>query len=77
MAKTVGDWIVTPHEDGQHGPAYIPPMLDTAMAEQSPLVYARPTNRPSHGFLRNTASRTAKWILTSMLGNSSAKLHHC
>ncbi len=75
MATTVGDWIVTLDEDGQHDPAYIPLMLDTAMAEQSPLVYARPTNRPSHGFWRNTASRTAKWILTSMLGNSSAKVH--
>lgn len=75
MLSTVGDWIVTLDEDGQHDPAYIPLMLDTAMADQSPLVYARPINRPSHGFLRNTASRTAKWILTSMLGNSSAKVH--
>lgn len=75
MATAVGDWIVTLDEDGQHDPTYIPLMLDTAMAEQSPLVYARPMNRPSHGFLRNTASRAAKWILTSMLGNSSARVH--
>lgn len=75
MASSVGDWIATLDEDGQHDPSYIALMLDTAMAEQSPLVYARPVNRPSHGFLRNTASRTAKWILTSLLGNSSARVH--
>ena len=66
MASTGGDWVVTLDEDGQHDPAYIADMLDVAMADQASVVYARPTNAPSHGFLRNTASRGAKWILNQL-----------
>ena len=75
IEASVGDWVVTLDEDGQHDPAFIPKMLDTAMTDQAPLVYARPINKPSHGFLRNTASRVAKVILSSMLGNTSARVH--
>lgn len=72
MASTGGEWIVTLDEDGQHNPADIALLLDTAMREQSPLVYAKPTNKPSHGFLRNTASRGAKWLLTKLFTGSNA-----
>jgi polyisoprenyl-phosphate glycosyltransferase len=34
-------------------------------------VYARPTNRPPHGWLRNFLSRTAKAITAKVLGDSS------
>jgi glycosyltransferase involved in cell wall biosynthesis len=66
MASSGGDWIVTLDEDGQHDPSYIGVLLDTAMREQTPLVYAKPTNPPSHGFLRNIASRSAKRILSAV-----------
>jgi polyisoprenyl-phosphate glycosyltransferase len=59
MASTSADWIVTMDEDGQHDPAAIGAMLDTALSTRSPLVYAQPTNEPPHGSLRNGASRLA------------------
>jgi len=42
-------------------------MLDMAMRDQRPLVYAAPTNAPPHGAARNVASRTAKWVFTRVL----------
>ena len=69
MASSGGDWIVTMDEDGQHDPADVPHMLDVAMAEQAPLVYAEPTNPPPHGWLRNTASHGAKWLFVRVLSN--------
>jgi polyisoprenyl-phosphate glycosyltransferase len=59
MSSTSADWIVTMDEDGQHDPLAIAAMLDVALSTRSPLVYARPTNAPPHGVLRNAASRTA------------------
>lgn len=59
MASTAADWIVTMDEDGQHDPAAIAPMLDTALALRAPLVYAKPTNSAPHGLLRNGASLLA------------------
>jgi undecaprenyl-phosphate 4-deoxy-4-formamido-L-arabinose transferase len=67
MASSGGDWIVTMDEDGQHDPADVPRMLDVAMSEQAPLVYAEPTNPPPHGWLRNTASKSAKWLFVRVL----------
>lgn len=72
MASSGGEWIVTLDEDGQHDPSAIAGLLDTALREQADLVYAKPTNKPSHGFLRNTASRGAKWFLTKMFAGSNA-----
>lgn len=73
MASSGGEWIATLDEDGQHDPADIPVLLDTALREQAPLVYAKPTNKPSHGFLRNSASRGAKWVLTRFFAGSNAR----
>ena len=69
MASSGGDWIVTMDEDGQHDPADVPRMLDVAMARQTPLVYAAPTNPPPHGWFRNAASRAAKWLFVKVLSN--------
>ena len=69
MASSGSDWIITMDEDGQHDPADIPRMLDVAMCEQAPLVYAEPTNPPPHGVLRNAASRSTKWLFINVLAS--------
>jgi undecaprenyl-phosphate 4-deoxy-4-formamido-L-arabinose transferase len=68
MAGAAGDWIVTMDEDGQHDPAFIGTMLDTAEAGAHRVVYASPMNRPPHGFVRNLASRAAKRVAASFIG---------
>lgn len=73
MASTGGDWIVTMDEDGQHDPANIGLMLDTALAESASVVYAKPTNEPPHGLFRNTASRFAKRILAGVMDQQVAQ----
>ena len=70
MASATGDWVVTLDEDGQQDPIDIGRLLDTAINESLQLVYAQPTNLPSHGWLRNTLSRTAKAITLKLLSNS-------
>jgi undecaprenyl-phosphate 4-deoxy-4-formamido-L-arabinose transferase len=69
MASTVSDWVVTLDEDGQHDPRDIGRMLDEALDHGARLVYAKPTNVPPHGFLRNSLSNLAKWLSTRVLGN--------
>ena len=59
MSSTSADWIVTMDEDGQHDPAAIGQMLDTALSTRSPLVYAAADERGSHSAFRNLASRVA------------------
>ncbi|KAA0025047.1 glycosyltransferase [Antrihabitans cavernicola] len=74
MASSGGEWIVTMDEDGQHDPAAIGGLLDTALDEQATVVYARPTNPAPHGALRNSASKTSKWFLAKALsGGESTK----
>jgi undecaprenyl-phosphate 4-deoxy-4-formamido-L-arabinose transferase len=63
VAASGGEWVVTMDEDGQHDPEHLGVLLDTAMAEQADVVYAKPTNEPPHGPLRNLASRSAKWFV--------------
>ncbi|MEB3983912.1 glycosyltransferase [Mycobacterium sp. 663a-19] len=70
MTSSGGDWIVTMDEDGQHDPAYIGGLLDTAYRDRTQLVYASPTNRPPHGALRNAASRLTKWLFVHVLMSS-------
>lgn len=72
IASSGGDWVVTMDEDGQHDPAYIGGLLDTALRERAQIVYARPDNLPPHGFVRNTASKAAKRILESLFGGGNA-----
>jgi polyisoprenyl-phosphate glycosyltransferase len=69
MASATGDWVVTVDEDGQQDPADAAAMLDVALAESLQLVYARPTNPPPHGFVRNLMSRSAKRVTALLLGD--------
>ncbi len=69
MASSTGDWVVTMDEDGQQNPMDIGTMLDTALEEDTQLVYASPSNPPPHGLFRNMLSTTAKIISTLLLGN--------
>lgn len=71
MASSGGDWIATMDEDGQHDPGHLADLLDVAMRDRAALVYAEPTNPPPHGPLRNTASRTAKWVFGTFLAGGS------
>lgn len=73
MASAGGDWVVTLDEDGQHDPADIASMLDTAMRDGASIVYIRPTNHASHGALRNAASKASKWGLTKVFSGSNAQ----
>jgi len=70
MASSGGDWVVTMDEDGQHDPAFLGDLLDTAMRERRSVVYAQPTNPPPHGPLRNAASRGAKRVTEILLGGT-------
>lgn len=69
MASTMSEWVVTLDEDGQQDPRDVGRMLDEALDHQARLVYARPTNRAPHGFLRNLGSDFAKWVSTRLLGS--------
>lgn len=75
MASTSADWVVTMDEDGQHDPAAIGVMLDTAMHAQSPLVYAEPTNPPPHSLFRNGTSRIAHRLARTLSGRSLRHFH--
>jgi GT2 family glycosyltransferase len=72
IAASGGEWVVTMDEDGQHDPAQIATMLDTAMTEQADVVYAKPSNEPPHGPLRNAASSGAKWLVARMAKGAAA-----
>ncbi len=71
MASSGGEWIVTMDEDGQHDPADIGGLLDTALDRQSSVVYAKPTNAAPHGMWRNAASRGSKWLIATAMGADS------
>jgi hypothetical protein len=72
MASSGGDWIVTLDEDGQHDPAQIGRLLDTALRERASVVYAKPTNAAPHGMLRNAASKGAKKFLGGSAGQDAS-----
>lgn len=72
IAASGGEWVVSMDEDGQHDPEHIGVLLDAAMDEQADVVYARPTNTPPHGAVRNLASRAAKWLVAKMARGAAA-----
>jgi glycosyltransferase involved in cell wall biosynthesis len=67
MASAGGDWVVTMDEDGQHDPAAIAGLLDTALGENAQVVYGVPVNPPPHGALRNGASKLVKSVAVRLL----------
>jgi undecaprenyl-phosphate 4-deoxy-4-formamido-L-arabinose transferase len=67
MASSTADWVATLDEDGQHNPADIPRMLDVALNERSPLVYARPTAGTPHSWFRDVTSTLAKFLANNLL----------
>ena len=69
MSASVGEWIATLDEDGQHDPADLPGFLDAAIDARAGVVYGRPLNAPPHGALRNAASRGAKRLMGLVLGS--------
>lgn len=76
MASSGGDWIATMDEDGQHDPAFLGDLLDTALAERAAIVYARPTNPPPHGFMRNATSKGAKRVVKALTGGQESLVYH-
>lgn len=69
MTSSGGEWIVTLDEDGQMDPSYIGTMIDVAYDKGAQLVYAKPTNPPPHGAMRNAGSKIAKSIFVSFLAD--------
>ncbi|MFP5336356.1 MAG: glycosyltransferase [Actinomycetes bacterium] len=76
MASSGGDWVVTMDEDGQHDPAFVPAMLDVAMAGRADVVYARPTTPAPHGWFRNVTSRLSKRVIDLLVGGRTAADFH-
>jgi polyisoprenyl-phosphate glycosyltransferase len=70
MSSTNGDWVVTLDEDGQQDPRDIARLLDVAVESDIQLVYALPTNKPPHSWVRNNFSALAKWIFKNVLGHT-------
>ncbi len=76
IAATRAAWVVTMDEDGQHDPAAIADLLDTAFRESAALVYATPTNPPPHSAFRNWASSVTKGaVLRWLTGPASVPFH--
>jgi glycosyltransferase involved in cell wall biosynthesis len=73
MASTGGDWIATLDEDGEHDPAALPSFVDAALRDGAGVVYARPTNPPPHGLLRNAAARVAKGLVARLAGQETTR----
>jgi hypothetical protein len=62
IAASHGEWVVTLDEDGQHDPAEIGSLLDSALTTRSRLVYAQLRGPTSHGLVRDAFSRAAKML---------------
>jgi len=76
MSSSGGSWVITMDEDGQHDPALIGTLLDTAIAENAQLVYAAPTNERPHGVFRNLGSGFARWFFRRVTGDSAITNFH-
>lgn len=76
IASSRGEWIVTLDEDGQHDPADIGNLLDSAVQNQTSLVYAAPLNQPPHPAFRRITSRLSKRVVTLMCGGLNVTEFH-
>jgi polyisoprenyl-phosphate glycosyltransferase len=70
MASSTGHWVVTMDEDGQQDPGDITALLHAAVSGKFQLVYAKPSNPPPHGFVRNSLSVWAKRIAGWTIGTT-------
>lgn len=68
VAASRGEWVITLDEDGQHNPAAIPWLLDTALDTRCHLVYG--VGRAPHRFWRRAASRLAKRVFRLASGGA-------
>jgi glycosyltransferase involved in cell wall biosynthesis len=74
MASSCNEWVVTMDEDGQHNPAAIGALIDTALNNESSLVYGRESNREPHGIFRNVTSKAVKqFALPLLIDNKNLK----
>jgi hypothetical protein len=63
-------------EDGQHDPAAIAELIDSALSARATLVYAEPSNLPPHSRFRNVASKLAKGVVLRWLSGGTAVPFH-
>ena len=68
IASSGGAWVVTIDEDGQHVPADIGLLLDTAIAGNAPLVYGQHEGKAPHAWWRNATSAIARRLGRWMAG---------
>ncbi|MGO4255799.1 glycosyltransferase [Marmoricola sp. RAF53] len=72
MASAGGEWIVTMDEDGQHDPAFLGALLDTAVTEGARVVYGRDAHPPrSVGRMSGVVARRA---VNALSGGPDASL---
>ncbi len=76
IASSGGAWVVTMDEDGQHAPADIGLLLDTAIASKAQLVYGQHEGKAPHAWWRNVTSaiarRLGRWMAGSDLQSFSS-----
>jgi polyisoprenyl-phosphate glycosyltransferase len=68
IASSGGAWVVTLDEDGQHVPADIGLLLDTAIASRAQLVYGQHEGKAPHAWWRNASSAIARRLGRLMAG---------
>ena len=68
IASSGGAWVVTLDEDGQHVPADIGLLIDTAIAKSAQLVYGQHEGKAPHAWWRNSSSAVARRLGRLMAG---------
>lgn len=68
IASSGGAWVVTMDEDGQHAPADLGLLLDTAIASKAQLVYGQHEGKAPHAWWRNVTSAIARRLGRLMAG---------
>ena len=68
IASSGGAWVATLDEDGQHVPADIGLLLDTALAKNAQLVYGQHEGKAPHAWWRNATSAIARRLGRWMAG---------
>jgi undecaprenyl-phosphate 4-deoxy-4-formamido-L-arabinose transferase len=71
-ASSTSEWVVTIDEDGDQDPGDMGRFLDRALECGAHLVYALPTNAPSHSWLRNLLSAVTKRFFVYMFVSNSS-----